>query len=279
VAGKLSRRPVDTPQGVTKRITRACWPMETTTDGLDEGQDVGGFMSPMAMMAPPPPPPPPPAPEMMVVTANRAKLAEQSELGDYKLYTLPEPVTVAARQTKQVAFLDQKDVAFQRLYVFTVLPTDAYADPRGVAAPFVVLRMENKPNQGLGKPLPAGALAVMETANGRPAFAGEQRMRDVAVGQPFDLSIGQAMDVQARPTLVEDHKSRKGRVRRTYEVELTNAKTASVTVEVRISAHPRGFKIISGPGRYDIRDGSPAWRLDAPAGSRRTVRYVVEYDS
>ena len=34
-------------------------------------------------------------------------LAIQSELGDYKLYTLPEPTTVAARQTKQVAFLDQ----------------------------------------------------------------------------------------------------------------------------------------------------------------------------
>ena len=278
VAGKLSRRPVDTPQGQVKAIQRQCWPMDTTTDGLDEGQDVGGFMSPMAMMAPPPPPPPPPAPEMRAVTANRAKLAEQSELGDYKLYTLPEPVTVAARQTKQVAFLDQKDVSFQRLYVFTIDPSDAYADPRVAAAPFVVLRLENKPGEGLGKPLPAGALAVMETANGRPAFAGEQRMRDVAVGQPFDLAIGEAMDVQIRPRLVADQDRGKDRVRRTYEVDLANAKTAPITVELRLPSDLDGFKLVSEPGQHDVRDGAMAWRFTLPANARKTVRYVVEYD-
>jgi hypothetical protein len=278
VAGRLARQTVRVRKGEGRPITRACWPMDTTTHGR----------------SPPPPPPPPPPPlgvpqasgfalsapaplQEAVVTARRAKLAEQSELGDYKLYTLPEPVTVAARQTKQVAFLDQKGVAFQRLYVFSL---DAQANRYG-AAPRpaqVTLRLENKPDKGLGKPLPSGALVVMETARGRPAFAGEQEMRDVAVGQPFDLAIGEAMDVQINPRLVSVDRSSATGTQCVYEVELTNAKTVPVVAEVRLASTQSGFKIVSEPSAHDIRDGLPAWRFALPPGDRRTVRYVARWD-
>jgi hypothetical protein len=274
VAGKLSRVAVDVPTAETKPITRACWPMDTTTHGRSP---------------PPPPPPSPPMPapmmamagavdEMVVVTAQRAKMAEQSDLGDYKLYTLPEPVTVAARQTKQVAFLDQKGVAFQRLYMFTVDPWSDY-DGDEVPAATVLLRLENKTAQGLGKPLPSGALAVMETTGGRPAFAGEQAMRDVPVGQPFDLAIGQAMDVSITPRLVAETKAGPHRTRRTYEVDLANAKTAPITVELRHPQLQSALKVISEPKRHDIRDGALAWRFTLSPNGRETVRYVVEYES
>jgi hypothetical protein len=218
----------------------------------------------------------------VMVTAKR-KMAEQSDLGDYKLYTLPEPVTLAARQTKQLAFLDQKGVAFQRLYVSTIHAGEDYdhgdGDPEEYETTQVVLRLDNKPGEGLGKPLPSGALAVMETIGGRAAFAGEQAMRDVPVGQPFDLSIGEAMDVQIRPRLVAKQGVKRGRERRTYEVDLSSAKTAPIVVELRMptDAH-RGFKIISEPGRHDLRDGNLAWRVSLAPGSHKTVHYVVEYD-
>jgi hypothetical protein len=278
VAGKLSRVPVNIPTAETKAIQRACWPMDTTTHGR----------SPEPPPPAPPYPPPLPIPQAMAmaapmreditVTANRAKMAEQSDLGDYKLYTLPEPVTVAARQTKQVAFLDQKGVAFQRLYMVTV---DPWGDPgEDNPAATVLLRLENKTSEGLGKPLPSGALAVMETTGGRPAFAGEQAMRDVPVGQPFDLAIGQAMDVSVRPRLVEETKATATakRTRRTYEVALANAKSGPITIEVRHPRYQSGFKVISEPKRHDIRDGAAAWRFTLSPNSRETVRYVVEYD-
>jgi hypothetical protein len=131
---------------------------------------------------------------------------------------------------------------------------------------------------GLGKALPSGALAVMETADGRPAFAGEQSMRDVAVGQPFDLTIGKALDVETKPRLVLDKTPRKGRVQRTYEVDLANGKTVPITVELRFETDRAGFKMVSEPGRHDIREGAMAWRFALPAGARKTVRYVIEYD-
>jgi hypothetical protein len=275
VAGKLAREEVEVNHGEAKAISRECWPMDTTHRDR----------------RPPPSPEPPPAPMMamavagyggegldeIVVTAQRRmKLAEQSDLGDYKLYTLPEPVTVGARQTKQVAFLDQKDVAFQRLYVVQLWSDFERADAPLAAT--VVLRLDNKPADGLGKPLPSGALAVFETAGGRPAFAGEQAMRDVPVGQPFDLAIGEAMDVRVRPRLVAKQDRRQDRVRRVFEVDIASAKTVPIVAEVRMATNRQGFKIVAEPTAHDMRDGAAAWRVAVPANGRKTLRLVVEYD-
>ena len=274
VAGKLSRQYVRVDKGRAQRIARACWPMDTTHYGRPPA---------------PPPPPPPPAPmamapmmaradvagEIVLTAKRRTALAEQSDLGDYKLYTLPEPVTLNARQTKQVAFLDQKDVAFQRLYAVEINAYDDYEGEAEQVAPQVVLRLENKAADGLGKPLPSGALSAIETVDGRPAFAGEQAVRDVAVGEPLDLVIGQAMDVTARPRLVEDAKQGKNRVRRTYEVDLANAKTIPVTVEIRQDPSASLFKVVSEPQKHDIRNGQVAWRVSLAPGERRTFRYAI----
>ncbi|PXA78849.1 hypothetical protein DMC25_22200, partial [Caulobacter sp. D4A] len=204
-------------------------------------------------------------------------LAEQSDLGDYKLYTLPEPVTVAARQTKQMAFLDLKDVRYQRLYVVPVSPWGDYADDDETNAPQVVLRLDNKAAEGLGKPLPSGALSVMETVGGLPTFAGEQAVRDVAVGEPADLVIGEGMDVRARPRLVEDKRAGKTMVRRTYEVDLANDKSIPVTFEIRHDPGVEFFKVVSEPAKHDIRQGQVAWRVTLAPGETRLFRYVVRH--
>jgi hypothetical protein len=277
VAGKLSREYVRVDKGQAKPINRACWPMDTTHFGR----------SPV-----PPPPAPPPAPvmamaplmearggveEIAVTAQRRVALAEQSNLGDYKLYTLPEPVTLNARQTKQVAFLDQKDVAFQRLYAVEMDSYGDYDDPdEAMVVPDVVLRLDNTRQGGLGKPLPSGALSTIETADGRPAFAGEQAVRDVAVGEPLDLVIGRAMDVRARPRLVEERNLAKDRVRRAYEVDLSNAKTVPVTIELRQNPDAPAFRVVAEQARHELRNGKVAWRITLAPGESRTFRYAIE---
>ncbi|WP_233247563.1 DUF4139 domain-containing protein [Caulobacter endophyticus] len=279
VAGKLSRVPVRIDRARVVPVRRDCWPMDTTTQGQTAMMmDVGAMP---AMMAPPPPPPPPPPPapmmDRLVVTGAKRTMAEQSDLGDYKLYTLPEPVTVAARQTKQMAFLDEKGVRYQRLYVVPVSPWNDYDQEAAIDAPQVVLRLENKKTEGLGKPLPSGALSVMETVGGLPAFAGEQAVRDVAVGEPADLMIGQGMDVRARPRLVQDKRAGKTMVRRTYEVDLANNKSIPITVEIRHDPSIKFFKVISEPARHDIRQGQVAWRVTLQPGETRVFRYAVRH--
>ena len=55
----------------------------------------------------------------MVVTAEKRSI-DPRKLDDYKLYPLPEPTTLAAQQTKQVQFLDQSAIPFERLYTDTL---------------------------------------------------------------------------------------------------------------------------------------------------------------
>src|SRR4029077_16095409 len=126
--------------------------------------------------------------------------ARQSELGDYKLYSLVEPTTLAARQTKQIRFLHQRVVKFDKLYVFRADDWFGFEnDP--VQPATMVLRFENKTGDGLGLPLPAGEVSVRQpqaVVGGRDLFIGEHGVRDVPVGEEFELPVSPASDIQVK---------------------------------------------------------------------------------
>jgi hypothetical protein len=96
--------------------------------------------------------------------------ARQSELGDYKLYTLPEPTTVAARQVKQVLFLNQRRVPFERIYTFRY-EDDGFGD-EDEAPVNVTLRMKNETAAGSG--LGDGAGARRRAGPGGPGHDGRR---------------------------------------------------------------------------------------------------------
>lgn len=266
VAGDLSRdddtRPIEPSRNV---VSKACW----------------------AEPRPPQPAPPMPMPapmalgrmadsgiEEIVVSAARVR---ESDLGDYKLYTLPEPTTVAARQIKQVAFLSQPKAAVRRLYEFKTTISDIGEDQDD--SPRVVLRLDNKREAGLGRPLPAGVVAVMEKGpDGRLVLAGEHQLDDdVPVGLTRDLTIGQAMDVSVRPTLLSETE-RGERTRYEIEVEAVNAKDQAILLEYRHQPQGVGFKVKGGRRPSETKAGAPLWALSMPARSRQVFRYVVEED-
>jgi hypothetical protein len=87
------------------------------------------------------------------------------------------------------------------------------------------------------------------------------------------------MDILARPRLIAEEKLSKTRVRRTYEVDVSNGTTLPVTVEVRQNPNLRAFKVVAEPQKHDIRQGEVAWRIGLAAGQARTFRYTIEYDS
>lgn len=304
VAGDLSRVDDDDRGGPAPRQrTRRCWPMDTTTK-VAAGPKVA----------------PPPAAvfayaeefessddvEAVIVTGSRiAKaMAVMSNLGDYKLYTLPEPTTVAARQTKQVLFLDQEGVAFERLYTYRLRPDYKGAlnpDQRHQAA--VTLRLQNSERGGLGKPLPSGTVSVMEPSDaGRLVLAGEHRLDDVPIGLPADLEIGGALDIAVTPRLVfssgderatfaeprtdrdlqtileEVARSPAGKARHRYEVEVVNSKPVPVLVEISHDPRRGGFRILSSTRRHATKNGAPLWTLKLRSGAREVLGYTVEHE-
>lgn len=275
VAGTLRKDAGTVPvEPLVRYQQNQCWPQGTTTFGSGEFAEYNG----PPVMAPPPPPPPPPAPMMrmaaesamdeIVVTA----MARQGELGDYKIYTLPEPTTVAARQTKQVRFLEREGVAYERLYRSSVLNNDDESRPTAI-----VLKLKNEESAGLGVALPGGSVAVMQPDGaGGVLLAGQDRFVDKGVGLPVRLSFGQSPDVRVQTRLVKSTSTTRGAVttdRSEIETTVTNARSEPVTVELLAdAAMSRGFRIRRQSVRSRIDDtGYPVWTLSVPANGAATL--------
>ena len=174
-ANSMSKRfPALADPPTAEPLRLVCYPFGSTAAG-----------SPYA--PPPPPPAPPPPPPMyidedslseVVVTGTRLRrdalqsaspvmVAGEENLGDLKLYRVPEPVTVAAKGQKQVAFLDKQGVTGRFVYV---QDCDPYEERDEDLAPARILfATENTERRGLGAALPNGGLTLYE-----PTSTGDQ---------------------------------------------------------------------------------------------------------
>jgi hypothetical protein len=285
VAGNLRTESGTVPVDAVRLPRRAgCWPQDTTTEG-DMPEMYGGMRDRAYAMAPPPPPPPPPSAPPPPVPPPPPALAGQGELGDYKIYTLPERTTVAARQTKQVRFLERRDVPVERLYRARI---SGSSDLGGVTGPFqtdIVLRLDNDADSALGLALPGGTWSLRQQRTDGPAFfTGEARSTDRPVGLPVELSIGQSPNVRVRYRTTDYSSSQTGGVTTTLytvQVEVMNAGAEAASLEVIPWAYFQpGFTITRESRESGITEGGyPAWSFAVPAGSveRLSFSYRVEY--
>jgi hypothetical protein len=244
------------------------------------------------VQAPPPPPPPP----MAMAVASPMRMAEKTSadeivvtaekqiaprnLGDYKLYELPEPTRVASRQIKQVQFLDKRAVSFQRIYRFKFSPREVLYQRRGGEQrrpARTILRLKNDATHGLGLPLPEGHAAVYEQSSaGAPLYAGGDQVRDIPIGLPWDLEIGGANDVGVRTRLVKDVRPKKGARRVTVEIEVTNSKP--VAADVELAQFPDAAYRISGESKsHVLREGLFVWPYKLQPGAHATFRYTLAF--
>jgi len=278
VAGTLRRedgtRPVDPVEVVPQP---ACWPLDTTTNGAigptyrEDRVEYNSppMAAPMAARG---------SVEEIVVTGTRImrRLAEQGDLGDYKIYTLPEPTTVAARQTKQVRFLDQPRVAYDRVYRYQV---DADIPPDEAVLPRLLLRARNDRRSGLGLALPGGSVSLFEQPGGRPLFGGQARFEDRAIGLALEWELGEAMGV----TVISRAGPKKeggDLTRQTFDVAVTNDKAEAVQIEIVPARwYGRGFRILDASRASAVGEGGyPAWTLRVAPGRTETVRYTTEVE-
>jgi hypothetical protein len=280
VAGNLSRVAVNLPQPNAPALDLACWPNQTTHSG---------WVYPV-----PPPPPPLPAPADLAVAmpvtvmayARREALEKvpvrttQSQLGDYKLYTLVEPTTVAAQQTKQIAFLHQPAVSFETVYAYEAAAAGDAGGDEGLTAATTTLRFENKPEKGLGQPLPQGAVWLRQTQSpGGELFIGSKTIDDVAIGAPFEIALGAASDVTVHARVVSDTHAAPHRRRLSFTVEVANAKPRPVVLEIRQPVSDvTGLAVPEESLAHGTKGGDPLWRLPLPANATATLTYSLEFD-
>lgn len=256
VAGRTNRTSdYSTQIGEGGPLFLQCWP-EASYDELERA----GFG--------PPPPPPPPAPlaapameaRADAITVTGSRIARQEDLGDLKLYRVPQPTTVAAKAQKQVALMDKAGVRLRPVYVSELYGTQ-------IQPAQLQLRGENKVETGLGLPLPAGPVALFEETGVRPILIGEASVDDIPIGEDVELRVDAGPGVV--PALdVTELKDGEARLRLT----VTNANAWPIDHEA-VLTRAGGERIDRASARLVRKDGETLWRVRVPANGSATLTY------
>ena len=285
VAGGLNREYVEKFVNNQPQVIARCWPMQRTSDiplkpdrpyslvNPYQSQDVFGYGGSYEDKA-----------GNIVVTGQRRNEMLQSapvavnaydaasppppeQLGDLKLYTVPQRTTVAAMQMKQTRLIDQHAVPVE-FYYAAELQGMAWRTEDQVQGMRMIRTLNDKAHQ-LGLPLPAGAMLFQQNQFGRTMVVGEPDLADTAEDEKIELPLGISSDVTIkRRTVRHDDKSQD------HEVIVANAGASDVVLELKVPLSGAA-KLTSSDHTMAKRDGQPLFVLQIPAGDKVTLHYTA----
>ncbi|MBA4042854.1 MAG: hypothetical protein C0471_00300 [Erythrobacter sp.] len=246
--------------------------------------------------APVPPPPPPPmamAPsfaeaDVITVTGSRLRVEEalerlpgvstatEEDLGDLKLFRVPDRVNVSAKGMKQVAFLNKDEVQARFLYQAGCDPYEWIDDEDAEPQPASMLLVtKNETAKGLGIALPQGQMTLYEpTARGILPGA-QTTLRDYARGQDIELDLPQSAQVFARCAAVsEDGLDEGSRKWTKMRATLTNANPHPVTLRLQLGWG--GTYAIRFPNeKVVLKNGYQTVEVTVPANQTRSLDWRI----
>jgi hypothetical protein len=272
VAGRVNRSDAtrdDTGRDARNRAawlnrSAGCWPAGTTSDIEMRRQMAEQAPAPMSLAM---------EADGIMVTGNMrsemktrnaapgAVMAKSEELGDLKLYSIPVPVTVAARSQKQVAFLQKERVTGLLVY-------HAKVDDEEPGEPQMLFRFRNRKADGLGDPLPAGKAVVYQDSSYGRMVVGESSLPDKAVDEEVEMTFGEPANVTQETEELEGG----GDKWTDHRVTIRNANPFAVRYEIDF---PTGgsTRFLNLPGRLLAKPGKRVWAVTIPANGTTKLTY------
>ena len=290
VAGRLNRESEEVePIDEGAQIVAQCWPRGSTSDTpetpnivraspltpgwemyLDRAFKRSAAPAQMAMTA------------LEEVAVTGAKV-QQEQLGDLKLYRVPDRTSVASRQIKQVRLLDRKDIPID-LFYRADLPADDEVDDQPLSK---VLRTRNDKAHHLDLPLPSGQVATFYERAGVPLLVHEAPLRDITLNEEVEIEAGEAPDLRVtskvegravngatvkKLPLIPGVHVRSREIDVTNRVEITNARNQPADVELRLTLDD-DTQLVRADHTPFMHNGHQTFRLTVPAEGSATVRY------
>jgi hypothetical protein len=266
VAGRVNREQATVePIDLGGPIVATCWPRGSTSDTpeivqVKKAMPFGVALEVMAgrMAAPA-------AATALQEVAVDAQRVMQEQLGDLKLYRVPETTTVASRQSKQVRLLDRSAIPIETFYGAEL----STANPVGPQPASRLLRTKNNAANHLGLPLPSGRVAVFLQHGGERLLAHESDVRDLAIDEEVEIEMGEAPDVQVTATRDADSSRDAG----SYRVDIANARPEAIQFELTLNFHDAPVHVGKADRPLATKNGHPIFRLSVPANSTLTMHY------
>ncbi|MFI8681068.1 DUF4139 domain-containing protein [Brevundimonas diminuta] len=209
---------------------------------------------------------------------NGTQSGGEGALADVYVYPLPEAVTVANNQTKQVGLIDAAGVPATKRYLRVV---DGFYSAEEPAAAEVGVIFANGSGDA-ARALPAGVIRVyVKDEAGEPRFIGESQVDHSPAGSEIVVTTGDAFDVTVQPRLVSSERVSKRLVdyfRTRYAMEYTvrNARPEPVTVEVRQRGLGRDTELTDQSITGEMRDArTVVWRVPVPANGETKLTATI----
>ncbi|MFZ1413644.1 MAG: DUF4139 domain-containing protein [Defluviicoccus sp.] len=211
-----------------------------------------------------------PAPEM-----------EPEPVADLHSYTVPETVTLADQEMRQIGLLSAATVAFTRRYVSESQFNARFGmsgEPRPTH-PHVRYTIVNTAAAGLGQPLPAGvARLYTRDRAGSLRFIGEDRIDHTGVGESVMFEPADAFDLSVlrrQTDVMRVGGKDSGIVEMSWEIDVRNAKAEPVVVDV-IETMPPDWQVLSESAPHQRETARRAvWQVQVPAGGTARLSYRV----
>ncbi len=219
---------------------------------------------------------------------------KQTELFEYKLYTLQRRTDLRNNETKQIELTSGQNIHSRKVFIYDGIGDQwrywynnisyrtqgsfgQQSNPKvGV---FVTFRNDEK--SGLGIPLPKGKVRVYQRDDdGKEQFIGEDEIDHTPKDEEVRLYLGNAFDIVGERAQKDFKSFGGGRVvEETVEITVRNHKKENV--EVMVYEHPwrwSQWEVVSASGEWTKVDQSTLrFPVKIASGGSQVVRYTVRY--
>jgi hypothetical protein len=209
--------------------------------------------------------------------------------GDYRLYNLPEPTTVASNQVKQVELIQASQVPVVKTYLYDGAKLQWYRygywfdqnlgrDSNKKVN--VLVEVQNRADDHLGIALPKGKVRTYKKdADGALEFIGEDLIDHTARDERLVLYIGDAFDIVGERKQTQFTKVSDREYLESFEVKVRNHKKEDVTVKVLEKMYRGGeWTVLQKSQDFEKIDSRTiVFPVKVPADKEVTVTYQVDY--
>jgi len=216
---------------------------------------------------------------VMALKSGAEPQFKQTELFEYKLYTLQRRTDLADNETKQIELVSGKNVTARKVFIFDGLSDQwrgwynnySYRSQGSFGQQSntkvgVYETFKNDEKSGLGIPLPKGKIRVYKRdTDGKEQFIGEDQIDHTPKDEELRLFLGNAFDIVGERAQSDFKSFASGRViEETIQIKIRNHKTE--TVEVQVYEHPWRWS------QWEITKSSLDWvKVD-----QSTLRFPVK---
>ena len=229
-----------------------------------------------------------------MVAEEAAPQFKQTELFEYKLYTLQRKTDIRNNETKQVELVSGKGVASKKVFIYDGLGDQwrywynnydyrsqgsfgQQSNPKvGVYVTF-----KNDEKSGLGLPLPKGKVRVYKRDDdGKEQFIGEDEIDHTPKNEEIRLYLGNAFDIVGERAQTDFKSFASGRVvEETIQIKVRNHKKEPV--EVQVYEHPwrwSEWEITKSSAEYVKVDQSTLkFPVKIEKDGEKVVTYTIRY--